>query len=177
MGGDKFGPARKREERRARKVAEDDFADAEGPAGEYVRPPRGECEGCGPFIEAVSDTTRLCTWTWMQGTVMTEFVLQHFVQLLPGDDGWYQLARADCADGSVHVHEDDEGAPQRDVKHLRRLDRVGDVAGAYDEAYSEVHDRWSERERRLLNVTPGVGERKRPTGFLPSADSSPGCDG
>lgn len=156
---------------------EADLADSEGLAGDYVRPPRGECETVGPLVEAVSETTRLCTWTWMQGTMMTEFVLQHFVQLRPGDDGWYQLARADCADGTAHIHEDDEGSPQRNVKHLRTLDRAGDVAAAYDEAYSEVYDRWSERERRLLNVTPEAGERKRPTGFLPTADSSPDCDG
>ena len=41
---------------------------------------------------------------------------------------------------------------------------------------SQMYDRWTERERRMLNVTLGAGERKRPTGFLPSADSSPDCD-
>lgn len=32
---------------------------------------------------------------------MTEFVLQHFLQLRPSDDGWYQLARADCGVGRL----------------------------------------------------------------------------
>lgn len=143
--------------------------------GDYIRPPRSESEPEPPIVEAPTDTTRLYIYTWMQGSLLVEFLMLHLVLLHPDRaDGWYLLAKVDCADGSAHIHFDDDGA-NRNAKVIRVLDSAGDLWTAYDETYSVMFDERHERERRFEDALKH-SNRRRPTRDLPQADLPPDWD-
>lgn len=143
--------------------------------GTYPKVDRAGCETFGAFNEPVSETTRLFFQTWMVDGHVVDFVMLHFIQLAPSDDGWYQLARADCAHAVAHVHEDDQGLPQPNTRPLRVLHAVEDVQLAYNDSYDAIFEGWRERERSYLDACRAHPRRRRPTGRLPQGDLPDDC--
>lgn len=173
MAGGKYAKRNDRESKReAKQEIAAGLAEPSG-HGTYVPPNRSACWSDPPVVDALSDTSMFYVFTWFQDSRLVEFLMLHLILLQPGDEGWYILAKADCADGSAHLHEDDEGGP-RNVGIIRPLHGVDDVEEAYSEAYDRVYDHWRGREGRFENAYR-QGRRKRPTGPLPQTDLPPHC--
>lgn len=178
MAGGKYAA---RNDRQAKKEARKQLLEAledETAPPDYVRPSRQDCETGGPIVWNPSETTCLYAQLWTLDSRLVDFVMLHFVQLRDSEDGWYELARIDCAHGTVHIHEDEGSGTNREPRHLFNLRDPSDVLTGYEIAYDELDLSWKTREGEMHNDRKrNLTSRTRPTGPLPQGADDEGGHG
>lgn len=114
---------------------------------EYRPPPRAACEELTVPI-AITATDRLHVRMWLYRGKIVDFAVMQFRVDDSGNE--VEVARVDCAHGTIHVHQFTRrsGERQRVMYRIPPGNGWEFVNNAYEEAYGLMFDDWEENLRR-----------------------------